>query len=425
METHWSPGKLTSAQSFKWTDGSVLNFTPKVMYFNLGLESMKTSVNTGKFIPGVYRVNPYTVYRETAKHVGKSPVTRAFVVGAIGSTTVTVELKGDIPLYANSACGDTFTHLTGDENNLMQRALLKAYNKIGSSQVGMGENLGEIRETLLMLKSPFKSFRDFFWNGNFKNLGLYNQLSMYARSGIWEGRKGKLSALDAAKTASNTWLEFRYGLMPLVYTVQDLIELVNMKMAKLDPDKIRTRRSLIGNWKNSSSSITKVVGNMQLDFTADSKWTQQYRACVQYRTTHTLTMSELLGLAPQYLPETVWELTRLSFVLDWWFDVGSWIESLRINPGVQILGNTVGVKTVRTVSSSVKARISGGTPCTPVNYGVIAEHTAEHYQRSCGLHLPTLPVVKLDFSSVLHAVDALSLILQPTLKHLRKNAQRS
>jgi hypothetical protein len=98
------------------------------------------------------------------------------------------------------------------------------------------------------------------------------------------------------------------------------------------------------------------------------------------------------------------------------------LESLRINPEVAILGNTVSVKVSRNVSSKASFAISGFGNYTP--YGEIASLTKEYYRRQCGLHLPMLPLLKPEFNSVKHAIDAAALILQPTLKQLRKSGRK-
>ena len=73
-----------------------------------------------------------------------------------------------------------------------------------------------------------------------------NTLSHYAKTGTWTERGGRaLTGKHAAKVAANSWLEFRYGLMPLIYTAQDVIKLVNSAYERSDATRIRSARASI------------------------------------------------------------------------------------------------------------------------------------------------------------------------------------
>lgn len=144
---------------------------------------------------------------------------------------------------------------------------------------------------------------------------------------------------------------------------------------------------------------------------------------MQYRSNSIPSMMDLLGLTPRFLPETAWELTRLSFVVDWWYDVGSWLEAYRFKPGVTILGNTVGMKVERTVSAKTTTYFTGIPGAVKSQRGTTATFKAKYYERRCNLHLPLTPQFTPEYKSLHHVVDALALTLQPTLD-LLKNRKR-
>jgi hypothetical protein len=174
------------------------------------------------------------------------------------------------------------------------------------------------------------------------------------------GRTGKASA----RTMSNTWLELRYGLRPLVKSVQDVIEFVQSKKEGIfDPTKIRSKKSKLA---FSVSDETWQQVDLR-NFSCRSKCSVEHQivvnASVQYRQSYEESVLDKLGLMPQFLPETVWNLTRASFVVDWIFSIGPWLGTLRINPLITILGNTVGTKVIRTVSTPlVEVCVTGKSP---------------------------------------------------------------
>lgn len=388
----------------------------------------KTSIDTGGFQPGVYRVNPYYV-REVRHNLGNSTVEVFFTFSAASRYKAVISGATDsgcIKFWAESGVA-----WPPEMSSLMQRALQKAHGKILENEVGIGENLFELKQTLDMLRHPFQGFRDFLLNRDHRNLGLYQKLKHYITSlgmgrGVWRGKKGILYGKDAAKTAADTWLEFRYGLMPLVYTVQDIIDLVNKKAFVFDPDRINTAKSTLKetinsppiNGINRDSFYPNVLGVTTVLSATDSL---QAHASVQYQYDGTMTVAQLLGLTPEYLPELLWELTRLSFVVDWWFSVGDWLASMRVKPGVKILGNTVSRKIERNVSVKTDYSYAG-----PSYYAVSGGSTegssfsTRMFERLVDYNLQYIPHLKLTYKSHLHTVDALALTLQPLLKKLRR-----
>lgn len=380
----------------------------------------KVSVNTGRFIPGIYRVNPYRVSKESCARGGDT-----FTDVAIEPTGKHVTtLSGDTRVYfgdlakSKQAAVPNFDYL-----NL--QAIQKAAAKLGESEAGLGESLGELRETLNLLRNPFKDLREFLVHDNLRNLGLYNRIAQYARSGIWGERGGSaLSGKRAAQVAANSWLELRYGLLPLIYTVQDLVKLVNKKAMEFDRTKIRSVHASA----KSESFIVGLPRNILIGWTfitysvgtADSV---KSRACIQYHLDSPRSMHELLGLSPQFLPELAWELTRLSFVVDWWFSVGDWLGALRglyLEPTVKVLGNTVGMKVDRKVTVNASTKATSMYPTTPINRGEVGYYAKTHYTRLVNQHLPLLPQFKPDLNSILHTVDGLALLLKPILGMLRR-----
>lgn len=371
----------------------------------------------GVFIPGEYRVTPYMSYRDTIED-GDGAETVCYV-GEDSTYVYTLTVSGDWHLLVTETARRTVGGVTSKFGNGRERALAQAMAKLGSPECPLGEDLGEIRETLEFLRSPFKGFRDFLCSADYRRLGLLNKLLHYRKTGRWSDRGGRLlSKRKAAIEAASTWLEFRYGLMPLVHTTEGIIDLVNKKAQKLDPERIRSVRAKVKTEVYEHTRASSLISLTNVSTNVYAQWKQKFTASVQYRNAGVPTLAELLGLTPQHLPETMWGLTHLSYVVDWWFDVSSWLGSWRINPGITVLGNTVGARVDRTLT--MKSRfynddLSGLEPTVPV-----PDHVRRYYRRYCQYQVPTTPQLTLEYTSFNHLVDALALIIQPTLNNIKR-----
>jgi len=375
----------------------------------------KDSVDTGTFIPGTYRVNPYLVQ----ERVRSASATSASLEVRIGGREYKFDHVGNFgAIYLSTlAPPDLLRH----SDSVQDDALQKAYSKLGKNEVGVGEALGELRETLQMLKSPLKSIRDFLTGNDYRRLSILNRIMRYLKTGRFPSRRSFLTGAEAAKAAADAWLEIRYGLMPLIYLGQDLIDLANKQA--LRADFLKGIHSVTANsTREDIYSLPKVVAGA-------SDWTRMEvnpkvvdnckgHASVQYKLTGLPSKADLLGLSPKFLPELIWELTRCSFVVDWWFDVGQWLGAMRFEPRLTVLGNTSSIKVDRTITSEYALSISifpGGTSRF-IKDATYERH--EYFHRSVNRDLPMLPSLDLKFRSLMHTVDALALIAQPLAKKM-------
>jgi hypothetical protein len=413
--------ELLSYHLLQWltsTKAVVTSYTSS-QNISYSLEQVKISVDVGVFIPGTFRINPYTVFEE---RLGEC-VTSFTLEAVVGLYTYRLSQTGN---FLTAVVNQLHAKIPQPTQYSVQKgyALQKAYAKVGESGAGLGEDLVEIRQTIDLVRHPFQGLRDYLFNQNHKKLGLMQKILHFEKTKMWSGRKGLVGGAEAAKVAADSWLQLRYGLLPMIFTVQDVIKVVNTKLEKLDPSFIRSVHAKVKDTVSSSGpSFPVSAGYIYSMIYPEVKDNIVARAAVQYRMSGTPTRLEQLGLSPQYLPELMWDLTTLSFVVDWWFDVGTWLGTLRINPQCNILGNTVGLKVDRVISVKMSSRILGlSTTLRPL--GTIGTMENAYYYRSCNESLPLLPVLNLNFKSIIHAVDAAALILSPTLKALMK-AKRS
>lgn len=301
-------------------------------------QQQKVSVDEGNFVPGTYRVNPYFV-------VDTECLENSFSYDRTG---------GDYFIYHIIATGEPFTYLAGrifdlhvmpQDESLKQIALQKAMGNVNAALLGLGEELGELRETLQMLRHPGQNLKDFIDRVNWQK--TRRDLFNFLRTGRFRKFYGK----DAAKAAAATWMEYRYGFRPLFMTIDEIMGLVTAKAAAFDPTRILNakggcREVPIGTFRGkkdlcADTSYCDLYADYEMKISASA------HASVQFRQVRELTNSQKLGLSWEHLPEIAWELTRLSFVVDWFYGIGPWLASMRFKPNVEILGNTVGYKQTR------------------------------------------------------------------------------
>lgn len=160
----------------------------------------------------------------------------------------------------------------------------------------LGTALGELRETVRM-------FKDF--------------LSQFVKIITTMKAEHLIELMNSPNALASRWLWYRYGLMPLVYSIRDWIKANNAKDTKL---KWYSERKA-GSWQyNKEEEFDWDHGNFSLGCTydIDVKIAAYGYAGSQIR-------PQLFRIAPL---TTGWELLRFSFIVDWFVEVGSFLTSL-------------------------------------------------------------------------------------------------
>lgn len=272
-----------------------------------------------------------------------------------------------------------------------------AMSKANGPSVGVGETFAEAGSSLRMACKPLASlaalFRQAFFTAN-----------------------GMRTAVEAA----NVWLELRYGWTPLVSTLHDLISgLPVYNVNDLFDSHAVGKRTIddppVGPYyrtlKNGDGYQLRVTGYQRREIV---KRFQAY-----YLVRHKdLFAATRLGMSVFQLPQLLYELTKLSFALDWWFNLGDWIAASCPNPGLKELGWTYSEKHTVTTTNVVDAVGIVGTYCGPAHGRHI--HTNTVYIRQFAKRPTLSPNLDTGFNSLLHAFDAVGLIFQRVPKSLRK-----
>lgn len=223
---------------------------------------------------------------------------------SFGSYYINYQTGTKIPDYYFPGFDDTV-------NSLMGQVVSDA-----RSQFDLLTEVAEIPSTLKGLLSIYKRLR--------------NPISTFIK------RRNKiLRENDPASVKdllADLWLEFRYSIMPMVYSVQDIIDQHNL--INISYESFRAQRKIYAVCDDPDVDINI---NVTIRATGRNKYDLSNRAV------------QTIGLNPFV---TAWELVPLSFVIDWFFNVGEFI----LANTTPINGSSAFCYSVREQGSLVKSK---------------------------------------------------------------------
>lgn len=322
--------------------------------------------------------------------------------------------EGDIMrriLYGHMPIAGPYKSFSPDSDRFRDLAITKAYANAKSPVLPIQVYLGELAETLHMLREPLGSLRKMLGKGSFK-----------------KGRKLK-SRLEPFKDllegASGTWLEYRYGWMPLVYQVQEIMDAFNYKVNHGFPIQIVRGGSHL-QLSETNTLIREAVAVNALSVSYVLSKRNSIRAAAVLATRQKMSSDKFFGNRWGDLVQTAWELKTLSFVWDWFFQIGDWLQAIVPDPDLTVLANSVSIKRVNSITVA------------PVAYGISyptkqgrlwfandnetlsdCTYKEESLVRVVNVKLPNVPILRKQWLSLARTADALSLTIGKILNLLR------
>lgn len=260
------------------------------------------------------------------------------------------------PLSANAGPG----HVTVDDLYLKARGRLK--NAVWDAPLFFAE-LGKASTMIIQLAERLVYTLRSLRKGRFDDAyrALFPAAPLHARS---RRRFYRLYATQPEKAVSSAWLEWTYGIKPLMMDVESAI------MACEDA---RTVRGTTGTLRCSVKSKTSVT-------TEDEVWWDYHAVLVRqddvevhrrlnlrYKVDQSILQLQRFGITNPV--STLQELVPFSFVVDWFVDLGSYISSWDAALPYSWAGGTIGFKCVqshswsggRSYASSVKSVAGRGS----------------------------------------------------------------
>lgn len=290
--------------------------------------------------------------------------------------------------------------------NEAQLALVKTQAKLSEAEWNAFVALGEIGETIDLLRNPLKSFlksfKDFL-SGKNKSKQL---------------RKTQL----LGDLLSSHWLMYRYAIIPLISDIMAAIALFKKKL-----DQLEGMQRI-----SSGQEIAYPIKGSVTESNSGFRWTMQYERQMYRKTIHhvyfeqaLMSTNELLakwmGFSPSQILNNAWELTRLSFVLDWVLAVGDWLSAITPDPSLKYLGNCTSQKITKRITCDVTSITHevGLRYDKPV---ILPRYTwdSSTLHRQVGTTTGVLPPFNPDFLKLKRILDSISLLWQPATTAARR-----
>jgi hypothetical protein len=275
-------------------------------------------------------------------------------------------------------------------NQALSRFYNNAWNAI--NRFDGGTFVGELRETLSLLKKPAKSFRKLIsaYHGD-----AIRRTRRFYRTGK---RIDPIRVKDANKVVADTWLEYSFGVRPLLNDVKGAAEA--LAQLALDPNEFEPVRAYVEEFRDVSPSdaanFQKVATfnpyRVIYDFSYKAKRGYQCRYIGQVRVSvenPLLMKRELLGFSPEQFVPTIWNLIPYSFLVDYFTNLGDVISAWSFpvsriawhNRTVRSLKEfeTIGSMRVPTNGGLANVKIQGwsGSPIYVKSYACSFERSAE------------------------------------------------
>jgi hypothetical protein len=266
--------------------------------------------------------------------MASSAVTRNFAMTGpafktvVNGVTYWGELLGGPWLPINDYY-ETYGRSVPDYSQLLAETATRAMANVKNPDFDGLVSLGELGESLQLLKNPFRT-----------GLNLAGQLQRRV------GMAARHQRRDAAyKEVANATTEFMYGVRPMMKEVSDFLLTLQKDHLKRKSDRQTFRAAGSQSDSDFWTQPGSIVGGaITCTETYTYARTVEVRCGLLYEYFEDLTTNQQFGLSIEYLPEAAWQLVPLSFVVDWFVNVGQFIRAITPVSGARRLSEWTSLK---------------------------------------------------------------------------------
>lgn len=222
-------------------------------------------------------------------------------------------------------------------SDVLQLAINNAYGNVNSGAYSYLEELAESKETVTYLVTVFRRIATMFKavrRGNLRGIApkTWKKFSRMARNRA--RRNGSSYATEWAKLSykwtSSAWMELRFAIRPLVYSVEDAIKIYNEGL-KTKFDRITSNSGQLGS--STDKSVTNVsYGGVDTETKIEIEVTRKAVAGVLLQVNANAATLRQLGFTN--LIGTAWELVLASWCVDYFVDLSGALSKVTPNIGV-------------------------------------------------------------------------------------------
>lgn len=244
--------------------------------------------------------------------------------------------------YGLNLVGEPLAHLPIDLGiaRLRDLAGTSAHANVDAPIFEGAKFIAELRETISFLRNPFQGF---------------NKILDGARETMLARRY--LRKQSVFSYVSDNWLSYQLAIRPLVMDVQDAMKAINHVMHGKDPERRTARGSSSASGSRSSSGVVPGSSNLW-EFSQNTNTEVSVRSGVLYEL---LRDPNTFGVGVPELPSAIWEATRFSFVVDYFFNIGTFLEAIAPVEGSKLLATWTTTKTTSTSTRNIWWQTPGTT----------------------------------------------------------------
>jgi hypothetical protein len=217
------------------------------------------------------------------------------------------------------------------------------------------------------------------------------------------------SASERTLSLANTYLIVRMGILPLV---NDLKGALNALVSSKTTRQTARDRQILTGQSTRVISVADGPGVFSVNLTTTRVIT--LRRGILYETTMAMRLAAQFGLTRPF--SSAWELTQWSFVVDWFFKVGTWLDAVQPSGASKTLCAWVSTTDVivetATVSQTLSNVAAGGVSTTSATWNeTLTKVTTVKSRAPWDASLPKLPTLGLGIHD-LRAIDTFALFAQ-------------
>lgn len=329
----------------------------------------------------------------------------------IGTNAIQWNAAGNISDSSYPATSVSISHKNAVYTASVSASIRGLLSAVKDEEWNLSTFLGELPETLTFLvkvsNGLMQSYRA-VKRGDMRKLrnihfplrnGSVYRGSSYAKVNTSRNPLGAPNAsaggTRVVDSASNKWMEWRYAVSPMVYDLEDALKYLHSSRTQ-----VAVKRQ---EGKGKDSYKGKIISSV---VTRPESYTSSCTSGVYYSVNPKVDAFKRLGLLNPIA--TLWELTPLSFVVDWFVDVGSYVGSLDAMAGTTVISKYQVVKTVEYSEAIIptttsKCGKSGGT---------VGSLSRKSYSRTLVFDLtPPAPVFSIGLNAR-RSIDAIALLRQ-------------
>lgn len=305
----------------------------------------------------------------------------------IGSVTYWGDLQG--PHWTNGTLTSTARPFgrppsTIDLANLRAIASTRALSSVSKPDYSGAVTLGEFAETLHYLRDPVASARKL-------SDAVHDSIRKIGRTD-----KGFSSNAPITKALGEVYLSIQFGLKPLLAEITGILETLR------DASHIRplrqTARAKETREFTDTWIVTETIGGITYQAEYKYKEVATVMCCFLYEQSASVTGADHFGFNVRDLPKAAWQVATLSFVADWFLNIGDLIGALTPNADARIIMACTSTKVTTTLTRKVSLYSMAAAGWTTERDGT-GEDIIEtvSYEREPWVDPPSLAVKNLDW----------------------------